>query len=108
MAPRRRLSHAEGFELEERFDRAFALARAEGVSREAFGQIVNILAREQYRGVYKRRRCNRRLLYVGIKGHPPSKEYEIGKVYASTSFTGATYKIKGHGIIGSAYFRRLD
>lgn len=104
------LSHMEGFEKEDIMQRVFAEARSEckELMWDTFKKVVYAVAPGQYEETFKRRKCERRLLYTGIEGQPPSEEYVVGTVYESEDFTGATYTIKGHSVIGCAHFVRVE
>jgi hypothetical protein len=103
------LDHLEGFELEKKLKQDFLQARLNHVSLQwrtfltRFSEIDPSLAAEAFR----RRPCQRTLVYRGILGHPVDPNWLPGQEYNCTDFNGATYTIAGKSLIGYAYFDRV-
>lgn len=62
----------------------------------------------KFKNIYKRRKCKRKLKYLGS-----DLDYELkkGAIYTSTHFNGATYTFNINGkekVVGSLYFERLS
>jgi hypothetical protein len=65
-------------------------------------------ANPKFESVYEYRDCVRKLKYLG--GEHKSDFFEKSKIYTSTHFNGASYKINVNGdevTAGSGYFERL-
>lgn len=61
----------------------------------------------KFENVYEYKKCVRNLKYIGSG----DRDFENGKIYQSTHFNGATYKInvnESEKIVGSNYFERLS
>lgn len=64
-------------------------------------------ANPEFESVYEYKKCVRDLKYIGSE----DRDFEDGKIYQSTYFNGATYKInidKCERVIGSSYFERIS
>jgi hypothetical protein len=64
-------------------------------------------ANPKFENVYKHRECVRDLKYIGSG----NKNFENGKIYQSSHFSGATYIININGVettIGCGHFERLS
>jgi len=111
--------HQEGFEKERKLKiilhRAICdcpLLKARTVQR-----IIAHVAPEFAEGLFESRPCVRKLKYLGYGSEEfdcPSEDefFQIGKLYESIEFNGATYTIKGYregeSRIGCAYFDWID
>jgi len=106
--------HTEGFEKEEKFSEIFYLARKDNprLHADTVKMIISHFAPDFLEGLFVRRPCVRKLKYVGYGCNLGHEFFEIGKIYESVDFDGATYTIKGYGDgkrrIGSAYFEWVD
>lgn len=106
------LLHEEDYEKEAKFHEL--LAANPGLKAAVLHSIIEAVNPGFLSGLFERRQCQRKLLYVGnVKCGGPEfdseeDELKIGKVYESEDFNGGTYTIKGRGILrGYAYFERV-
>lgn len=69
-------------------------------------------ANPKFENVYKRRKCVRKLKYIGGEEHDDIvTDFKRGEIYTSTHYNGATYTIDMNGkerVIGSLYFERVS
>ncbi|MFC1885582.1 hypothetical protein ACFLZM_00780 [Thermodesulfobacteriota bacterium] len=74
--------------------------------------IISHFAPDFLEGLFEPRPCVRKLKYVGCGCNLSDEFFEIGKIYESIDFNGATYTLKGYGDgkrrIGSAYFEWVE
>lgn len=64
-------------------------------------------ANSKFGSVYEYKKCVRDLKFIGSG----DRDFENGKIYQSTYFNGATYKIninKSERTVGSSYFERIS
>lgn len=64
-------------------------------------------ANPKFKNVYERIKCIRDLKYIGSDDH----DFENGKIYQSSTFSGATYEININGkvrTIGCNHFERIS
>jgi hypothetical protein len=112
-------NHYEGFEKERRFHIILgqALSDCPVLKARTVKRIIAHVAPEFLKGLFERRPCTRKLKYIGCgceESVCPHGEdfFEIGEIYESIDFTGATYSIHGYGNgtkrIGSGYFEGID
>jgi hypothetical protein len=74
-----------------------------------FKAVAQVLSPDLVEGAFERRPCRRRLRYVGIPGDEPDERFELGRIYTSLDFSGATYTIEENGVvIGCAYFEVVE
>ncbi len=62
---------------------------------------------QKFENIYEYKECVRDLKYIGSG----DRDFENGKIYQSTYFNGATYKIninKSERTVGSSYFERIS
>lgn len=100
--------HMIGFEREERFNEAFHFLKEQCPNIEkirVLGQLLDIIDPQLRNGLFERKECKRKLIYIG-----DSKQFfKKGKVYYSIDFNGGTYSIIGYEkLIGSSYFDIID
>ena len=107
--------HYEGFEKEAKFSMIAGQASCDCpvLKRRTVRRIIAHVAPDFLEGLFEIRPCRRKLRYIGCRceeiecshGEP---FFEIGEIYESISFNGATYSIEvyceGERRIGSAYF----
>jgi hypothetical protein len=111
------LEHNEEFERERLFHAALgeAMRQCPHISAGTVETIIGLVAPEFLEGLFERRPCARKLRYLGRwwtgdwDGLPPA--LEVGRVYESVDFNGATYTVRVDGQrtrqMGRAYFERL-
>ena len=112
------MTHTKGFEREEKFHVLLRLALADSPTFKAatLKKIIAEIKPEFLDGLFEPRPCIKKLKYRGcVCGeqtcpHEKDNFFEVGKVYQSLDFTGATYSIEGAGSqrIGAAYFEVIE
>ncbi len=112
-------NHYEGFENEHKFHNILrqAIAECPTLKAKTIKMVIKNICPDFLVGLFESRPCVRKLKYIGIPGENESNIsstgsfFELGKVYESIDFTGATYTIKGYGEdnrIGCEHFERVD
>jgi hypothetical protein len=112
------MSHTQGFEREKKFHDLLSIALSDCPTFKAktLKKIIAALNPEFMDGLFEPKPCVRKLKYLGcVCGEQPcphgkSSVFEVGKVYKSIDFTGATYTIEGAGDsrIGYAHFELIE
>ena len=112
------MKHTKGFEREEKFHILLRIALSDCPTFKAatLKKIITEIKPEFMDGLFEPRPCVRKLKYLGCvcdeKPCPHEKDsfLEVGKIYQSLDFTGATYTIEGasNRRIGSAYFEAIE
>jgi len=112
-------NHTEGFEKERLFHETLgkALENCPNFKAATLHEIIRAIHPEFDQGLFDVRPCVRKLRYIGYAGceAPPDDDthefFEVGKIYESINFNGATYAIAGYENeetrIGYAYFEWL-
>jgi len=112
--------HSEGFEKEFLINKLFhkvAELYPSFYFWTDFKTLIELLNPELYEGAFRVRACRRTLRYIGHSwlAEPERSQrdkesrYEIGAIYHSVDFSGATYCIEGYGArrVGYVYFEWL-
>jgi hypothetical protein len=112
------MKHTKGFEREDKFHVLLRIALSDCPTFKAatLKRIIAAINPEFMDGLFEPRPCIKKLKYRGcVCGEQPCPHekdnfFEVGKVYQSVDFTGATYTIEGAGDrrIGSAYFELVE
>jgi hypothetical protein len=112
------MAHTKGFEREKKFHLLLRLALSDSPAFKVatLKKIIAEINPEFMDGLFEPKHCVRKLQYLGcVCGEQPCPHekdnfFEVGKVYQSIDFTGATYTIEGAGDrrIGSAYFEVIE
>jgi hypothetical protein len=108
--------HSEGFEKERLFHELLGMAseKCPNFKASILQEIIRAIHPEFDQGLFAVRPCVRKLRYIGYAAFttPPEDDtdefFEVGKIYESIDFNGATYTIAGYdegqSPIGCAYF----
>ncbi len=69
-------------------------------------------ANPKFKDVYKRRKCIRKLKYIGEEEYDHiAANFKKGKIYTSAHYNGSAYTINLNGeeiVVGSLYFERVS
>jgi hypothetical protein len=111
-----RMEHNVGFEKEDKFHSLFAMAREDcpNLKTRTFKKIIAEINPEFMDGLFEPRPCIRRLRFVGRPCDEKDASgdndfFEIGKIYESIDYTGATYSFAGYdNRIGCSYFEIVN
>ena len=108
--------HSEGFEKERLFHEllGMTLKKCPNFKASILREIIGAINPEFAKGLFDPRPCVRKLRYIGHARFeaPPEDDthefFEVGKIYESIDFNGATYTIAGYengeSRIGYVYF----
>lgn len=99
--------YINGWEREKRFHDGLRIGLQQNRDFKArtLSKIVKTIDPSFSKGLFEYHPCKRRLKYIGT----PDAFFQIGEVYESIMFNGATYKFSGYdGAIGYTYFEWVD